>query len=223
MLLRESLDDIAVEEFDVLVVPELRLGTELPLGRLDGWVREGGVLVAVGSASLAFIEDDSSGEEVWTTVERVADLAELGDEDGRLGSFEVGVRPPSDEERGVLPPERRPLRVPGAIFRVELDPTHFLTMGKGTSIAAPVLSDRILTPSLAGRTVGSLDAEDPLIAGYTWPVMEEALKGQAWLVEERRGRGRVILFAEDPSFRGVWEGLHGLLLNGVLIGPSVSR
>jgi hypothetical protein len=223
VLLRESLDDIAVEEFDVLVVPELRLGTELPLGRLDGWVREGGVLVAVGSASLAFIEDDSSGEEVWTTVERVADLAELGDEDGRLGSFEVGVRPPSDEERGVLPPERRPLRVPGAIFRVELDPTHFLTMGKGTSIAAPVLSDRILTPSLAGRTVGSLDAEDPLIAGYTWPVMEEALKGQAWLVEERRGRGRVILFAEDPSFRGVWEGLHGLLLNGVLIGPSVSR
>jgi len=223
VVLRESLDEIAVEEFDVIIVPELIHGADLPLERLDGWVREGGVLVAIGSASLALIEDDSDSEEVWTTVERVADLAELGDEDGRLGNFEVGVPPSSEEEGGVLPPERRPLRVPGAIFRVELDSTHFLTLGKGSSIAVPVLSDRILTPSLAGRTVGRVEAEDPLIAGYTWPVMEEALKGQAWLVEERRGRGRVILFAEDPSFRGVWEGLHGLLLNGVLIAPSVGR
>ena len=224
VLLRESLDDIAVEEFDVLVVPELWSGTELPLERLDGWVREGGVLVAVGSASLALIESESDGDEEWTTVERVADLAELGDEEGRLGNFEVGVPPSTtDDGGGVLPPERRPLRVPGAIFRVELDSTHFLTLGKRSSIAAPVLSDRILTPSLAGRTVGRVAAENPLIAGYTWPVMEEALKGQAWLVEERRGRGRVILFAEDPSFRGVWEGLHGLLLNGVLIAPSVGR
>jgi hypothetical protein len=223
VLLREALDDIAVEEFDVLVVPELIRGTDLPLKRLDGWVREGGVLVAIGSASLALIEDDSDSEEVWTTVERVADLAELGDEDGRLGNFEVGVPPSSDDQGGILPPERRPLRVPGAIFRVELDSTHYLTLGKGNSIAVPVLSDRILTPSVAGRTVGRVDADDPLIAGFTWPVMEEALKGQAWLVEERRGKGRVILFAEDPSFRGVWEGLHGLLLNAVLIAPSVGN
>jgi hypothetical protein len=53
--------------------------------------------------------------------------------------------------------------------------------------------------------------------------MEEALKGQAWLVEERRGRGKVVLFAEDPSFRGTWEGLHALLLNAVMIGPNVTR
>ena len=57
VLLLEKLDDIAVEEFDAIVVPELRRGGSLPLERLDGWVREGGVLVAIGSASLALIEE----------------------------------------------------------------------------------------------------------------------------------------------------------------------
>ena len=52
--------------------------------------------------------------------------------------------------------------------------------------------------------------------------MAEALKAQAWLVEETRGRGRVVIFAEDPGFRGAWEGLHALLLNAVLIGPSLT-
>ena len=162
-------------------------------------------------------------DDAWTTVRRVEDLALLGDEEGRLGEFEVG-RPAADPEAmDVLPPERRPLRVPGAIFRVDLDDHHFLTMGKPASVAVPVLSDRILTPSIAGRTVGRIDAGRPLIAGYTWPVMAEALKDQAWLVEETRGRGRVVIFAEDPSFRGTWEGLHGLLLNAVMIGPSLGR
>jgi hypothetical protein len=223
VLLREKLEDIAIEEFDVIVVPELQGGSTLPLDRLDGWVREGRVLVAIGSASLALIEDEPGDGEAWTTVRRVDDLAQLGDETGRLGDFDVGPVPESTEAMDVLPPERRPLRVPGAIFRVGLDDQSFLTLGKGEEIAVPVLSDRILTPSIGGHTVGRISAENPRIAGYTWPVMEEALKGQAWLVEERRGRGKVVLFAEDPSFRGTWEGLHALLLNAVMIGPNVTR
>lgn len=224
VLLRDKLEDIALEEFDAIVVPELRRGGSLPLERLDGWVREGGVLVAIGSASLALIEGEDGDGEAWTTVRRVDDLAQLTDEEGRLGEFEVGQPVMNDTAAmDVLPPERRPLRVPGAIFRVDLDDHHFLTMGKRDWVAVPVLSDRILTPSIGGRTVGRINAERPLIAGYTWPVMAEALKDQAWLVEETRGRGRVVIFAEDPSFRGTWEGLHGLLLNAVLIGPSLGR
>jgi hypothetical protein len=223
VLLREKLEDIAVEEFDVIVVPELRRGGDLPLARLDGWVREGGVLVAIGSASLALIEEDGEEAEAWTTVQRVDDLAQLSDEEGRLGEIEVGQPALDPQTMDVLPPERRPLRVPGAIFRVDLDDRHFLTMGKPAWVAVPVLSDRILTPSIGGRTVGRIAAERPMIAGYTWPVMAEALKSQAWLVEESRGRGRVVIFAEDPSFRGTWEGLHALLLNAILIGPSLGR
>lgn len=228
VLLQDALDEVALDEFDVLVVPELLLGTTLPLERLDGWVREGGVLVTIGAASLALIEgepdaDETHAEEPWTSVERIGDLAQLSDADGLLGGIEVGLPTDEADPTGLLPPARRPLSVPGAIFRVELDSTNFLSMGKGAQVAAPLVSDRIFTPSVSGHTVGRIASDAPRIAGYCWPVMEEALKGQAWLVEETRGRGRVILFTEDPSFRGTWEGLHALLLNAVLLGPSIGE
>jgi hypothetical protein len=174
--------------------------------------------VAVGDGAAAIVEPHGD-DEAWTTVERVRDLAELSDEEGRLGNFVVAAE---DEPGSPLPPERRPLRTPGAIVRLQLDDSHYLTLGEGRTAHAPVLSDRILTPSRGGRTVARIDSENPRRSGFMWPVMEEALKGKAFLVEETRGRGRVILFAEDPGFRGTWEGLHRLLLNGLLLGPSLA-
>ena len=222
-LILGSLHRYDLSSFDVLLVPELRNPSELPLGALGDWVKGGGILILIGESTVALLEGEvEEGEAPWTTVERVRDLAELADEEGRLGSVRFGRPVPQDDPGGPLPPERRPLRTPGAIVQLELDPTHYLTLGERERAHAPVLSDRILTPSLEGRTVARIHPESGRRSGFMWPVMEEALKDKAFLVEERRGRGRVILFAEDPGFRGTWEGLHRLLLNGVLLGPSLA-
>jgi hypothetical protein len=212
-----QLDRVDLDEFDAILVPELRDRDELPLEALDRWVRGGGVLVVVGDATAALVDS----EEPWTTVERITDLADLSDEDGRLGDLVFPSRADDAEGAGPLPPERKPLRTPGAIARLDLDAMHYLSVGEGAVAYAPVLSDRLLTPSITGQTVARFDAEAPRRAGFAWPAMEEGLKGKAFLVEERRDRGRVILFAEDPGFRGTWEGLHRLLLNGLLLGPNV--
>ena len=221
-LLLASLRRVDLSEFDALLIPSLDDAHLLPREDLEHWVEGGGVLVAVGEGAAAIVEPHADGDR-WTTVQRVRDLAELSDEEGRLGEFEIG-RPSHHEEDALdhLPPERRPLRTPGAIVRLRLDPMHYLTLGESEVAHAPVLSDRILTPSKTGRTVARIDRDRPRRSGFMWPVMEEALKGQAFLVEEVHGRGRVILFAEDPGFRGTWEGLHRLLLNGLLLGPSLA-
>ena len=222
-LLLGALHRVDLDDFDALLIPSLDDAHALPLAALDNWVESGGVLVAVGEGAAAIVESHADDEQPWTTVQRIHDLAELSDEEGRLGAIAVGVHGQDDEDPGMpLPPERRPLRTPGAIVRLDLDPTHYLTLGESATAHAPILSDRILTPSRTGRTVASIDAETPRRSGFMWPVMEEALKGKAFLVEEARGRGRVILFAEDPGFRGTWEGLHRLLLNGLLLGPSLA-
>jgi hypothetical protein len=39
------------------------------------------------------------------------------------------------------------------------------------------------------------------------------------LQSESVGRGKVIVFAFEPAFRGVWLGTEVLLLNAVLFGP----
>lgn len=218
-----ALRRIDLAEFDAVLVPSLDDAHMLPLDALDRWVESGGVLVAVGEGAAAIVEPHGEDPNPWTTVERIRDLAELGDEAGLLGEFEVGTGSHhTGETLDHLPPERRPLNTPGAIVRLELDPTHYLTLGERGFAHAPLLSDRILTPSKTGRTVARIDAERPRRSGFMWPVMEEALKDKAFLVEESHGRGRVILFAEDPGFRGTWEGLHRLLLNGLLLGPSLA-
>ena len=56
-----------------------------------------------------------------------------------------------------------------------------------------------------------------------WPSMEEALAGRAYLVAERQGSGKVLLFAESPTFRGAWPSTSVLLSNAVLLGPSLLR
>jgi hypothetical protein len=44
--------------------------------------------------------------------------------------------------------------------------------------------------------------------------------GTPYLWTERVGRGRVIGFAADPSFRDMWHGLLPLFANTVFLGPS---
>ena len=59
------------------------------------------------------------------------------------------------------------------------------------------------------------------LGGLFWDITRKRLEKKAYATEESVGEGHVILFAEDPAFRAAWEGLHKLLLNGVLFGPSM--
>ena len=62
-------------------------------------------------------------------------------------------------------------------------------------------------------------AEAPLIAGYLTDPDRDALAGSDYLMTERVGSGRLILFAEEPNLRNQWPVLHRLLFNAILFGP----
>ena len=49
----------------------------------------------------------------------------------------------------------------------------------------------------------------------------EPLKGAPYVWDEPTGRGHVTLFADDPAFRTFLHGAHRLLLNAILLGPSL--
>ena len=44
--------------------------------------------------------------------------------------------------------------------------------------------------------------------------------GTAYLTRERMGQGQVVLFANDPVFRGYSLGTQRLFLNAALLGPG---
>ena len=61
------------------------------------------------------------------------------------------------------------------------------------------------------------------VSGFVWEKMAAALPGHLWAAEERLGRGHVVLFATDPSYRASWDAMHCFLLNALLLMPSVKR
>jgi hypothetical protein len=62
--------------------------------------------------------------------------------------------------------------------------------------------------------------DSPVIAGFAWPEAEQRLAGSLLVGTESRGRGSVVLFAQDPAYRLFWRATTPILLNAVLYGPS---
>ncbi len=210
MLVR-TLAETDLSQFNVIVVPEVVAQPPIDWARLDPWVRAGGTLVTLGSASVHLVHDEGD----LTTVRVIEDLRDLEDD------AESSVSAPEDERP--VPAEHRPDHTPGAILSLDVDLTHFLTLGEHATTHAPVYSDRLMREPEEGSAVATFAKEEPRVAGFMWPAMEDAIRGMAFLTHEPRDRGHLILFAEDPSFRGTWEGLDRFLLNAVLLGPSLGE
>ncbi|HKP73504.1 MAG TPA: hypothetical protein VJT82_11235, partial [Pyrinomonadaceae bacterium] len=122
-------------------------------------------------------------------------------------------------------PGRVPEAVPGAIFRATVDRSTPLTYGYEDP-TLPVLIDSgyFFRPSKEGTNavVFTGEAGQPLrIAGFIWPNnTERLLRGTAHVIEEPTGRGHVVLFAEDPNYRGFWRATTRLFFNSFLFQPT---
>jgi hypothetical protein len=121
-------------------------------------------------------------------------------------------------------PGRVPEAVPGAILRATVDRTTYLTYGyEEMSLPVLVASGYFFRPSKEGTNavVFGEDESAPLrISGFVWPDnTERLLGGTAYIIEEPTARGHVILFAEDPNYRGIWRNMTRLFFNSFLF-PS---
>lgn len=121
--------------------------------------------------------------------------------------------------------------IPGSIFQANLDPRSFLSYGYATDkdgniqIAVPVSGTDFYKVRKEGGSIVTFSGEEKVskfLAGWEWPdETEKALRGTTWLQDVPLGGGHVILFTQDPSDRALWPGLNRLLLNAMLLGPSV--
>ena len=199
-----TLSRLQLSRFDALVLPDGDAYDELDesVGEsLETWVRQGGTLIAVEEAAR------------WVAEALSLELVEISSEED-----------PQDENgEGNGREETRPAGyfVPGAIVATELR-SHPLTAGLPS--APPVLfwGDRFYAPSGdPQRDLLRVRAEDPVLAGVAWRAAEERLAGSLLVSRQELAAGQVILFAQDPAFRGFWRGTMPLFLNAALHGPSL--
>ncbi|HKI84917.1 MAG TPA: M14 family metallopeptidase, partial [Candidatus Krumholzibacteria bacterium] len=233
-VLLDQLDELRLREVDVIVIPDLQKHAPL-LPDLRSWVDQGGTLVALGRASEALmdlpgwlsasLEDGAQpeGNESAPALE-----AEPEGETSPYPNEEDASSPPAGEGSAEArhaggKPSDSPPSIPGAIFRLERAPYHFLCYGVRRPICALVQQGRQLRAGEQDQTVVNYAEHEPLIAGFAWPETVQALAGAPYLICEEHEKGRVVLFAEDPSFRGIWPVTTRLLLNAVLLAPSLPR
>ena len=118
-----------------------------------------------------------------------------------------------------------PEALPGSIMRGTVDRTTYLTYGVQQNELPVILgSGYFFRYSKEGLNAVVFDAKPkkPLtISGFVWEGnTEELLKGTAYVIDEPMGGGHVILFAEDPFFRGLFRSTtrpfyNSILFNGV--------
>ncbi|MEL7145477.1 MAG: hypothetical protein AAFO69_03845 [Bacteroidota bacterium] len=64
--------------------------------------------------------------------------------------------------------------------------------------------------------------DDPHINGFiTAENLDQYLKPSASIIVSKVGRGRAVLFADNPNFRGSWYGTNKLFLNAIFFGNHI--
>ena len=196
----DDLGSLDLDDYNVLILPHGRgIRGELSGGgrdRLDRWLRDGGHLIAIEGSAFGL-----EGEKGLTRYSSDRD-----------DPSEATVRRTLEELR-----KRRELgNVPGNIFSVDMDPEHPLSFGMPRTIYAFMDSVRSFEVRGSGGDVGMF-TEEPDVSGMISEENVAKIGGRVYLAQERRGRGRITLFAGDPNFRGFWRGLTPIFLNAVYL------
>lgn len=115
-------------------------------------------------------------------------------------------------------------RLGGAIFEVDLDVTHPLGFGyRARKLPVYKNNNVFLAPSKNPFATVAKYTKDPHIDGFiSNQNLEVFLKPSASLVVSPVGRGRVVLFADNPNFRGAWYGTNKLFVNALFFGNRIS-
>jgi hypothetical protein len=222
-----------LSRFNVVIVPDASPATMASRLGKDGaeavkrWVQAGGTLVTMGGAS-----SWAGREDVGLTTARA-----LGSEGDSVAARAAGAdsaraRKPTRPDSalaglsGIASPTANPnLPAPGA--RLELrrrarpHPLAHLRLPAAAAHRA-LRRRRLPRPSREGSNVAVFPTTGALHrAGFVWnDNTERLLRGSALLVDEPLGDGHVVLFANEPMFRGLWRALDKLVLNAVLLGPA---
>jgi hypothetical protein len=118
-----------------------------------------------------------------------------------------------------------PEGIPGAIMRAQVERTHYLTYGiENENLPVLVASGYFFRPSKEGTNAllfESNSAKPLTISGFVWEGnTERLLRGTSYIIDEPTGSGHIILFAEDPFFRGIFRTATRPFFNSILFNRT---
>ena len=115
-------------------------------------------------------------------------------------------------------------RIGGVILKTDLDLTHPLAFGyNDTSIPVYKNNNVFINKTKDDYSSVAIYSKDFHIDGYiSESNRKDYIPGSASLIVSKIGSGRVVVFADNPNFRGSWYGTNKLFLNALFLGTNIS-
>lgn len=110
-------------------------------------------------------------------------------------------------------------RINGAIFQADLDITHPIAFGiTDRKLFINKNGSTLLLPSSNKYATVAQYTATPFINGYSSKANIAKVANSAAIISTASGSGTVVLFADDPTYRGYWLGTNRLFLNAIFLG-----
>ncbi|PCI07330.1 MAG: zinc carboxypeptidase [Flavobacteriaceae bacterium] len=186
----------------ILVSGSYSLLTEATRNKLKDWVSKGNTLITSRTASSWVIRNKIVNEALITSKKDSSKTRlNYGESREHIGRNSIG----------------------GAIFEVDLDITHPIGYGYHKRTLPVYKNNRVwLAPSKNNFSTVAKYTEHPHIDGYvTQENLDKYMSKSASIIVSRIGKGRVVLFADNPNFRGAWYGTNKLFMNAIFFGQFV--
>lgn len=196
--------ELSLKEIDVLILAD---GNYEVFSDKDGdnglkdWVRNGGKIIAIGSAAAQMSETG------WGFSRKKENTEEAKAEYENLKKY-------ADRDRASLSDH-----IPGAIYKTELDNTHPLGYGYPQFYFTLKLNSAIYDFLKDGWNVGVLK-KDKQVSGFVGNRLQNKLKDGTTIGVVPMGKGTVIFFSDDPIFRSFWENGKLLFFNAVFLAGN---
>ena len=182
---------INLAKYNVLVMPSGyydSLLDEKTLDKIKAWVRSGGKLIAIDRAMNAFVDKDGFG------------LSKKKSTDSTEAKTVNKLIPYASRER-----ESIKELITGAIFEIELDPTHPMAFGYDKNYFTLKLGNAAYKLLDSGYNVGYFGETPQKVSGFAGSDATTQLGNSMVFGEQRIGKGSIIYMADNVLFRSFWE------------------
>lgn len=203
MISTGSLNQIKLDAYNTVVLPG---GSYSGLNstsqeRIKQWVKDGGTLIAWKNALKLLSKLQVADVKFKKTSKDTTHIIPYADRSKYRGAQVIG----------------------GAIFNMEIDPSHPLAYGYDQH-TLPVFKrgTLFLEPAKNKNSNPFRYTIDPLLSGYVSKENLKLISGSPAVSVSSFGEGKVIAFVDDHNFRAFWYGTNRLFINSIFFGNQIS-
>lgn len=170
--------------------------------KIKSWIQAGGTLITLKTATEWAIKQGLTKEKIIPTdTTKTKPRTNYEDAANTEGARSIG----------------------GSIFQVDLDITNPIGFGyTDRTISVYRNGSTFLQPSKNPYTTVAKYTAKPLIGGYLHKTSAPKVANSAAVLLSGEGQGRVIMFSDNPNFRGTWYGTNKMFLNALFFGPVLN-